>query len=60
MIEKKKFNAIVFNDQEFSYLTREAEKYRLSVREYLLLLSLSSDRKLIDNRSTNKNADVDS
>jgi hypothetical protein len=60
MIEKKNFNAIVFNDQEFSYLTREAEKYRLSVREYLLLLSLSSDRKLIDNRSTNKNADVDS
>ena len=58
MIEKKNFNAIVFNDQEFSYLTREAEKYRLSVREYLLLLSLSSDRKLIDNRSTNKNADV--
>ena len=60
MIEKKNFNAIVFNDQEFSYLTREAEKYRLSVREYLLLLSLSSDRKMIDNRSTNKNADVDS
>ena len=60
MIEKKNFYAIVFNDQEFSYLTREAEKYRLSVREYLLLLSLSSDRKLIDNRSTNKNADVDS
>ena len=60
MKEKNNFNTIVFNDQEFSFLTREAEKYRLSVREYLLLLSLSSDRKLIDNRSTNKNADVDS
>lgn len=60
MKEKNNFNTIVFNDQEFSFLTREAEKYRLSVREYLLLLSLSSDRKLIDNRSTNRNADVDS
>ena len=60
MKEKNNFNTIVFNDQEFSFLTREAEKYRLSVKEYLLLLSLSSDRKLIDNRSTNKNADVDS
>ena len=60
MQEKNNFNTIVFNDQEFVFLTREAEKYRLSVREYLLLLSLSSDRKLIDNRSTNKNADIDS
>lgn len=60
MIEKKNFNVIVFNDQEFSYLTREAEKYRLSVREYLLLLSLSSVSKLTDNRSTQKNADVSS
>lgn len=38
---------IEFDDSEFSLLSREAYKYSVSVKEYLLLLALSHDLQVI-------------